>query len=106
MEADLDLTSGSTVATTTNTTCPFFLLLVLFTLLFTIVVSSEDFEKNPELCACFRAVKHRENSETRFCSVFAEPGKGAGETNHKEWWGQESSRQPRFWDWISEKRAK
>ena len=61
-----------------------FLLLVLFTLLFTIIVSSEDFEKNSELCTCFWDIKHRENSETRFCSVFEEPGKGASETNHKQ----------------------
>ena len=61
-----------------------FLLLVLFTLLFTIVVSSEDLEKNPELCTCFPDVKPKENSETRFYSVFEEPGKGASETNYKQ----------------------
>ena len=82
-QADLDLTSGSIAATTTNTTCSFPLVSFIHSL-FTTVVSNEDFEKNSELCTCFRDEAHRKNSETRFCSVFEEPGKGASETDHKQ----------------------
>lgn len=88
---------------TADTTCA--LPLGRFSLaLVSIVVRHEGSEKNRELWPCFPDKEPRNNSETGFCSGLEEPGRDARLITSKKGSRHKRSRQPRLWDWLSEKR--
>lgn len=104
---DLDLTSVSIAATTTSTTV-YFPLVGFIRSVFTIIVSDEDFEKNPKSCGLASETRStgkilRVDSLLFLC--LRKQGREQVRLNpSKKWWGQKRSRQPGLWNWINENR--